>query len=114
MRRGKYCRDAAGHPTRMVGLVRDISQQKQAEIDLRYRDEVLHAVTIGAAQILAASSLGEGKPKALEAIGRAVKVDRVIVLESIGPQTKGKQSGNLVLLASPRRACLLSTRALLG
>ena len=87
--RARVFRDDAGNPQRLMGLARDISEAKQAEIDLRYRDAILHAVTIGAAEIVTASSLEEGLPKALEVVGRAMRVDRVVVLESIGPQHEG-------------------------
>ena len=79
--RGKFFRDEAGSPTRLLGLARDISEKKQAEDDLRYRDEILHAVMIGAAEIMTAASLDAAMPKVLETVGSAVRVDRVVVME---------------------------------
>ncbi len=48
--RARLFRDRTGNPARLMGLATDISKRKQAENDLRYRDEILHAMTIGASR----------------------------------------------------------------
>ena len=79
--RAKLFRDHAGNPTRLMGLARDISEKKQAEDDLRYRDKILHAVMIGAAEIMTTTSLDEAMPRVLETVGNTIRVDRVVVIE---------------------------------
>ena len=48
---------------------------------LEYRDTVLHAITLSAAVLVTSSSLDEAVPRALEIVGTAMDVDRVLVLE---------------------------------
>ncbi|MDH4285029.1 MAG: PAS domain S-box protein, partial [Gallionellaceae bacterium] len=42
--RGEAIRDATGRPVRMVGMIEDITQSKQAELNLREREERLRAI----------------------------------------------------------------------
>jgi diguanylate cyclase (GGDEF)-like protein/PAS domain S-box-containing protein len=48
---------------------------------LEYRDAVLHAITLSAAALVTSASLDEGVPKALEIVGKAMTVDRVLIFE---------------------------------
>jgi diguanylate cyclase (GGDEF)-like protein/PAS domain S-box-containing protein len=52
---------------------------------LRYRDAVLHAITLSAAALVTSNSLDEGAPKALEIVGKALDVDRILVIEYTEP-----------------------------
>lgn len=59
----------------------DASDPRLALAALEYRDAVLHAITLSAAALVTSPSLEEGVPKALEIVGQALDVDRVLVLE---------------------------------
>ena len=63
------------------GIERDITQRKSAEQEIAQRDVLLHAVAESATGLLTAPSLDEAIPHALAIVGKALHVDRVIVLE---------------------------------
>ena len=63
------------------GIERDITQRKAAEREIEQRDELLHAVASSATGLVTAPSLDEAIPNALATVGKALRVDRVIVLE---------------------------------
>ena len=88
---GETIRDATGRPIRMLGLARDISERKLAEMNLRSRDEMLHAVTVGAAEIVKAASLDDVMPKVLEMVARTIGVDRIVLLEIL--RSHGQERG---------------------
>jgi diguanylate cyclase (GGDEF)-like protein/PAS domain S-box-containing protein len=82
--RGEAECDSAGHVTCVRGTVLDITERKQAEQALAYRDRVQHAVTAAAAYVVGGDTLSQGVERALETVGEALGVDRVIVLEGPG------------------------------
>ncbi len=71
-----------GERTYMVGCFHDVTQRKVAADALAYRDRILHAVTIGAAELIAHESIETGMSEALRSVGEALNVDRVLVLEN--------------------------------
>jgi diguanylate cyclase (GGDEF)-like protein/PAS domain S-box-containing protein len=51
---------------------------------MRLREDMLHTVTLIAADLMPATTLEAAVPKALKAVGERIGADRLIVLESIG------------------------------
>jgi len=84
----RFFADLSGSPmilggrTFMVGCFHDVTQRKIAADALAYRDRILHAVTIGAAGLIAQESIETGMSGALQCVGEAINVDRVLVLEN--------------------------------
>jgi diguanylate cyclase (GGDEF)-like protein/PAS domain S-box-containing protein len=74
------CADIDNKPF-VISTAHDITERTQLLEDLRYRDQILHAVTIATSQLIAGESFGVGAQKAIEIIGEAMKVDRVSVLK---------------------------------
>ena len=72
-----------GERTFILAIVRDISERKHATEDLAYRDQILHAVTVGTRELIAEESIGAGMSKALKTVGEAINVERVLVLENV-------------------------------
>lgn len=70
-----------GEPYRSVGTVQDITLRKAAEEALELRDRIFHAITIGTTLMLKEDSLELGMSAALGVLGRAIDVDRVLVIE---------------------------------
>jgi PAS domain S-box-containing protein len=78
---GKITLDTAGRSVGVTGTSQDITERKTAEAALRRRDALLHAVAQSATEFVAASSLDEAMPKALELVSRTLQIDRMTVLE---------------------------------
>jgi diguanylate cyclase (GGDEF)-like protein/PAS domain S-box-containing protein len=80
--------DVSGSPTilggqpQMVGCFHDVTERKVAADALAYRDLILHAVTIGAAELIKQESIETAMSRALMIVGEAVGVDRVLVVEN--------------------------------
>ncbi len=70
-----------GEGNMLYGIVRDITERKLAERALQRRDALLHAVTVGASQLLTAEDLDQAIGTVLELVGRTLDVDRLLVLE---------------------------------
>jgi diguanylate cyclase (GGDEF)-like protein/PAS domain S-box-containing protein len=82
---GKITLDTAGRSVGVTGTTQDITERKAAEAALRQRDALLHAVAHSATEFVAASSLDEAMPKALELVSRTLQIDRMTVLERPDP-----------------------------
>jgi diguanylate cyclase (GGDEF)-like protein/PAS domain S-box-containing protein len=78
--RGRTYRDADGRPLRSVGTMQDVTERCLFERALEARDNTLHAVMMSAAELVSAGSLTEAMPRALDVVGRAIAVDRLMVL----------------------------------
>jgi diguanylate cyclase (GGDEF)-like protein/PAS domain S-box-containing protein len=59
----------------------DITGRRIAQEGLAYRDRILHAVTQSVADLIVESSLAVAMARALETVGKALDVDRLLVLE---------------------------------
>lgn len=76
LRRATY----GGHDV-LLSTSRDITERHKATEALTYRDEILHAVTVGTAALIASESLEGGISEALEVVGETLKVSRVLVFQ---------------------------------
>ncbi|PLZ97183.1 diguanylate cyclase [Fischerella thermalis CCMEE 5268] len=63
-------------------IVRDITEQKQAEIELRQRDRLLQAVAEATNSLLTEMNYEKAIDKALAVLGEAAQVDRVYLFEN--------------------------------
>jgi diguanylate cyclase (GGDEF)-like protein/PAS domain S-box-containing protein len=63
------------------GSVIDITERRQAEQALAYRDRIVHAMSLSVADLVAAPSLAAGMQRALQTAAEALKVDRILILE---------------------------------
>ncbi|GAA6620766.1 EAL domain-containing protein [Scytonema sp. NUACC26] len=69
-------------------IVRNITEQKQAEAELRQRDRLLQAVAEATNYLLAELNYETAIDKALATLGEAAKVDRIFLFENhLDPQT---------------------------
>ena len=59
----------------------DITERRQAEQALTYRDRIVHAMSLSVADLVAAPSLAAGMPQALQTAAEALHVDRLLILE---------------------------------
>ncbi|MDR3512603.1 MAG: EAL domain-containing protein [Caulobacteraceae bacterium] len=75
--------DAKGRFRGYRGTARDIRQRKDAENALEYRDRILTAVTRSAIELAGAGSVDLAMPSALQFIGEALGVDRMLIVESV-------------------------------
>ena len=64
-------------------IARDISDRRVAADALAYRDRLSHAVTVGTGMLVKAQSLDLGMPEALRVVGEAMRVDRILVVQSL-------------------------------
>jgi diguanylate cyclase (GGDEF)-like protein/PAS domain S-box-containing protein len=74
--------DEHGQPLRMVGTLRDIHAQRQAQENLRQRDAILEAVSAAAESFLASSSWETCLAEVIARLGRATQASRVFVFET--------------------------------
>ncbi len=72
----------------LIGAV--ITRERAAE-QLRERDELLHAVTLSAGEIVMAPNLHEAISDSLQRVARAVGADRMLVLEALQDSTGARQ-----------------------
>jgi diguanylate cyclase (GGDEF)-like protein/PAS domain S-box-containing protein len=66
-----------------IGISLISRKRREAEAELRQRDALLHAVAVSATDLLTAPSIDDAIPRALAMVGKALQVDRVIVLERL-------------------------------
>ncbi|WP_245412105.1 sensor domain-containing protein [Methylocella silvestris] len=71
-----------------IAIVRDITERVRLADTLQLRSELLRAVSIIAAELLNAVTIKDAIPKVLETIGKAARVDRVLIVET--KQQEGK------------------------
>jgi diguanylate cyclase (GGDEF)-like protein len=70
-------------------IIRDITEQKQAEAELRQRDRLLQAVAEATNYLLAELNYEIAIDKALATLGEAAKVDRIFLFENhVAPKTE--------------------------
>jgi PAS domain S-box-containing protein/putative nucleotidyltransferase with HDIG domain len=69
----------------LLSTAHDITGRKQATEALAYRDQLLHATTLGIAELVGADGLEDGMSRALRIVGEALGVDRVLVIAEEGP-----------------------------
>jgi diguanylate cyclase (GGDEF)-like protein/PAS domain S-box-containing protein len=74
---------AGGDYLGRVWFFTDITERKQAENILAYRDRLLHTVTAATAVAVSALSLADGVNAALAQIGESMGVDRIIVMQKM-------------------------------
>jgi diguanylate cyclase (GGDEF)-like protein/PAS domain S-box-containing protein len=74
--------DSQGQLEGYEGTVEDISHRKQAEIDLRRRDNLLQGVATATNCLLTNPDLRIAIPKVLETLGHAAGTDRVYIYEN--------------------------------
>jgi PAS domain S-box-containing protein len=87
--------DAAGQPVGILGVSRDISKRKSAEMALRRREAILAAVSFAAGRFLQTESWKIDIQQILEHLGQAVMAGRAYIFEN-------HRSENGDLLASQR------------
>jgi diguanylate cyclase (GGDEF)-like protein/PAS domain S-box-containing protein len=66
----------------VAGVSRDISERKRFAAEMEYRSGLLHAVSIAAKALLTAPALEIVMAMVLETLGKAARVDRMIVFEN--------------------------------
>lgn len=76
LRRAKF----GGHDI-LLSTARDITERRLAIEALTYRDRILHAVTLSAAELVSGPSLEAAMPRALQIVAEALQVDRMLVLD---------------------------------
>jgi diguanylate cyclase (GGDEF)-like protein/PAS domain S-box-containing protein len=76
------------------GIDRNITRRSLATRAMTYQSALLHAVADSAAELLGNSLIDDAVPKALEKVGKAVRAQRVVVLEVQPPP---EESPSLVL-----------------
>ncbi|MFA6265550.1 MAG: EAL domain-containing protein [Pseudolabrys sp.] len=64
-----------------VWYFRDITERKRAAMSLAYRDNVLHAMTLCTARLVAGQTLEGSLPGALKTLAEALQVDRTVVFK---------------------------------
>lgn len=78
---GTLIRDEKGKPIMILGVAKDINTQKIAQIGLQRRDGILEAVSFAATHLLEAGEWRKQVPAILEKIGKALRVNRVYLIE---------------------------------
>ncbi len=73
--------DEDGRPSVVQGIMFDVTEQKQAEVQLRRRDAILAAVDVAAERFLRASDWEDVIDEVLEALGTAADAGRVTLYE---------------------------------
>jgi PAS domain S-box-containing protein len=74
-----FFRDAEGRPVGILGVSRDISQRKLAELAVRRREAILEAVSFAAERFLQTESWEEDIQRILARLGQAVQASRVYI-----------------------------------
>jgi diguanylate cyclase (GGDEF)-like protein/PAS domain S-box-containing protein len=77
-------RDADGTLVTVVGTVQDITERRLASRALAYRENLLHAVTLGIGVLVRAESLDPGMHEALRIVGESLHVDRIMMMQEVG------------------------------
>ncbi|MFU8858931.1 MAG: PAS domain S-box protein [Cyclonatronaceae bacterium] len=85
-------RDENGTPIYLEGTVQDITQKKEAEVELLKRDDLLRAVADATNRLIVAEDVSDGINEALEILGVASEVDRVCIYENHDELFSGKQA----------------------
>jgi diguanylate cyclase (GGDEF)-like protein/PAS domain S-box-containing protein len=82
--------DARGQIIGFEGTVEDITQRKQAEIELHRRDRLLQGVAQASQQLLTNFNLEESIDKMLATLGQAAAADRVYIYENHAHPVSGE------------------------
>jgi PAS domain S-box-containing protein len=78
--------DAEGQPVGILGVSRDISKRKNAEMALRRRESILAAVSFAAGRFLQTESWESDIQEILERLGQAVMASRAYIFENHGSE----------------------------
>ncbi len=84
-----FVRDVQHRQTMIIGSMEDISSRKQSEANLHQRQAILEAVAAAAERFLAVGDWDKSILAAIEALGWATNVSRVVILETI-PDSGGR------------------------
>jgi PAS domain S-box-containing protein len=101
---GSLIRDEKGTPIMILGVAKDINEQKIAQLGLQRRDEILEAVNFTATRLLESADWKKQAPNILEKLGTSAGVDRVYLLkypENNGHIDVGEVIANLIEWAAP-------------
>ncbi len=79
---GRIQRGANGEILGVTGVLRDITERKNAEESLIHRDRILEAVSFAARELLAPADMNERIKCVLERLGQAVDASRVYLFEN--------------------------------
>src|SRR5208283_245427 len=74
----RWIASLAQHEIQQTALTADLENTVAA---IEYRSELLHAVSVAANKLVSASTVEEAMLAVLETVGKAVRVDRVLLLE---------------------------------
>ncbi|RJR35218.1 MAG: PAS domain S-box protein [Deltaproteobacteria bacterium] len=80
--RSFFLRDEQGQPVGILGITRDISKRKEAELKLRRREAILEAVSIAAKKFLQSESWAKDIQDILRRLGKAAHVSRAYIFEN--------------------------------
>jgi len=79
---GRIRRDKGGEITGVTGVLRDVTERKDAEESLFHRDRILEAVSFAARELLAPTDMDGCIKCVLERLGQAVGASRVYLFEN--------------------------------
>jgi len=77
-----FVRSEQGHITYLIAAVKDITERKRVEQELRSRQSLLEAITLAAEQFLSKEQLEESIRNAIEALGWATAATHVSIFEN--------------------------------
>ena len=80
--KASFLLDAEGQPVGILGVSRDISKRKKAEMALRRREAILAAVSFAAERFLQTESWEQDIPEILEPLSQAVMASRAYIFEN--------------------------------
>ncbi|TVQ10513.1 MAG: PAS domain S-box protein [Balneolaceae bacterium] len=89
-------RDENGKALYLEGTVQDITQKKEAQIELLKRDDLLRAVADATNRLIVAEDVSDGINLALEILGVASVVDRVCIYENHEDPFSGKKATSII------------------
>lgn len=80
--RASFLRDEQGSAVGILGVTRDISKRKEAELKLRRREAILEAVSIAAEKFLQNESWAKDIQEILRRLGESAAVSRAYIFEN--------------------------------
>jgi PAS domain S-box-containing protein len=80
--KASFLRDEQGRPVGILGITRDISKRKEAELKLRRREAILEAVGIAAEKFLQSESWENDIQNILARLGQSADASRVYIFEN--------------------------------
>ncbi len=76
--------DAQGRVTRLLLLIRDITERREAQQAMERNNRLLEGVSTGSLRLLTETELDQGVESVLQILGEAAEVDRACVFENRG------------------------------